>query len=276
MLYAVHHVALLNLCLAARVQGLTSLATSFSSFLFAPSRLRASLLLLAYLLSASTLQADDKKPDAAKPIVERASYFRDIRPVFQEHCQGCHQPAKRGGEFLMTDFTKLLKGGESGLPAIVPSYPAKSNLVTQITPDKDGHAEMPAEGKPLAEAQRDLIARWISEGAVDDTPASAKAQFDTAHPPTYPQPPLITAVDIAPDGALTAISGYHEVLLHRTADLGKGPRESLAGRLIGLSERIQSVRFSPDGKLLAVAGGSPGRMGEIQIWNVADQTLKLA
>ncbi len=257
-------------------RGLLGLAAEATSYLFAPSRLRASLLLLACLLSTALLQAEDKKPDASKPTVERASYFRDIRPVFQEHCQGCHQPAKRGGEYLMTDFTKLLKGGESGLTAIVPGNPAKSNLVTQITPDKDGHAEMPQEAKPLAETQRDLIARWISEGATDDTPASAKAQFDAAHPPTYPQPPLITALDVSPDGALTAISGYHEVLLHRTADLGKGPKESLAGRLIGLSERIQSVRFSPDGKLLAVAGGSPGRMGEIQIWNVADQTLKLA
>jgi mono/diheme cytochrome c family protein/roadblock/LC7 domain-containing protein len=264
-------------CLASLSRGLTSPA---QKFLFAPSRLRAIALLLAALLCASNLHAedkkDDKKNDSTKPAVERASYFRDIRPIFQEHCQGCHQPAKRGGDFLMTEFAKLLQGGESGLAAIVPGYPAKSNLVTQITPDKDNHAEMPAEAKPLNETQRDLIARWISEGATDDTPASAREQFDAAHPPKYPQPPLITALDVSPGGSLVAISGYHEVLLHRTADLGKGPKESLAGRLIGLSERIQSVRFSPDGKLLAVAGGSPGRMGEIQIWNVADKSLQLA
>ncbi len=268
MLPAVDCVVLMSQRFVSRIQGLTSLASGIA---FAPAWLRVSSLLLGVLLSTSLLHAEDKQPT-----VERASYVRDIRPVFQENCQGCHQPAKRGGDFLMTDFAKLVKGGESELAAIVPGSPTKSNLVAQITPDKDGHAEMPAEGKPLAESQRELIARWISEGAVDDTPANAKQLFDADHPPTYPQPPLITALDVSPDGELTAISGYHEVLLHRTADLGKGPRESLAGRLIGLSERIQAVRFSPDGKTLAVVGGSPGRMGEVQLWNVADRSLKLA
>ena len=22
------------------------------------------------------------------------SYYKDVRPIFQQHCQGCHQPAK--------------------------------------------------------------------------------------------------------------------------------------------------------------------------------------
>ena len=33
---------------------------------------------------------------------------------------------------------------------------------------------------------------------------------------------------------------------------------SLVARLVGMSERIESVAFSPDGAALAVAGGSPG------------------
>ena len=47
-------------------------------------------------------------------------------------------------------------------------------------------------------------------------------------------------------------------------------------RLVGLSERIESAVFSPDGKLLAVTGGSPGRFGEVQIWDVAAKELKLS
>ena len=73
---------------------------------------------------------------------------------------------------------------------------------------------------------------------------------------------MITALDFSPDGSLLAVSGYHEVLLH------KADGSELIGRLVGLSERIQSLKFSPDGKRLAVAGGSPARMGEIQIWDV--------
>jgi WD40 repeat protein len=64
-----------------------------------------------------------------------------------------------------------------------------------------------------------------------------------------------------------AASGYHEVLLHKPDGSG------IVGRLVGLSERIQALKFSPDGKRLAVAGGSPARMGEIQIWDVEKKEL---
>ena len=46
--------------------------------------------------------------------------------------------------------------------------------------------------------------------------------------------------------------------------------------MIGLSERVESVRFSPDGKRLAVTGGLPGRMGEVQVWDVEKQSLLLS
>src|SRR5687767_13759432 len=34
--------------------------------------------------------------------------------------------------------------------------------------------------------------------------------------------------------------------------------------------------FSPDGKLLAAAGGRPARMGEVQIWDVEKRVLKVS
>ncbi|MEO1991507.1 MAG: DUF1549 domain-containing protein [Pirellulales bacterium] len=44
-------------------------------------------------------------------------------------------------------------------------------------------------------------------------------------------------------------------------------------RLVGLSERVERVRFSPDGSKLLVTGGNPSRMGEVQIWDVDDGAL---
>ncbi|MEC8928311.1 MAG: DUF1549 domain-containing protein [Verrucomicrobiota bacterium] len=203
---------------------------------------------------------------AEKPV----SYYEDIRPILQANCQGCHQPAKDKGGYVMTDFKSLLAGGDSEKTAVVPKDAAKSHLFALITPNAKGEAEMPKGKKPLSKADVELIAKWIAAGAADDTPANARARFDVDNPPIYTLPPVITSLDYSPDGKLLAVAGFHEVLLHKADGSG------LVARLIGMSERIESVRFSPDGKQLAVTGGLPARMGEVQIWDVQKQELTLS
>lgn len=198
------------------------------------------------------------------------SYFKQVLPIFRaKNCTGCHQPAKRGGDYVMTDFATLLKGGESGTAAVVPGKPAESELLAQITP-KDGKADMPKDGAPVTEAELGLIKKWIEQGANNDTPASNKLRYDAEHPPEYLAPPVLKAVKFAPAGDVLAVAGYHEVLLHKPD--GRG----LVARLVGESERIEAIAFSPDGTQLAACGGSPGRFGEVQIWDIAKRELKLS
>lgn len=218
----------------------------------------------------SPLSADETAASAnGRPDGEVISYYRQIRPVFQASCQGCHQPAKAEGGYVMTDFSRLLIGGESELPAVVPGKPDESYLVELITADGD-QAEMPKGRPALPESDIRLIRQWIAQGARNDTPDNAVERYDRDHPPEYSRLPIITSVDYSPDGSILAVSGFHEVLLHRTDGGG------LTGRLIGLSARIEAVRFSPDGTRLAVAGGLPERTGELQIWDVSRQTLLLS
>lgn len=217
--------------------------------------------LALFAFSANGLLAEEPAPAA------KVSYWKEVRPIFQQHCQGCHQPAKKGGQYLMTSVADMLKAGKSELPGIVPGDPDESELIVQLEPIGELPAAMPKGKPPLAKVEIDLIRRWISEGAVDDSPPASSVQIDAEHPPVYQMPPVVSAITYSPDGQLLAVSGYHEVLLH-SADGGQ-----IVARLVGLSERIESLAFSPDGKLLAVTGGSPGRFGEIQIWNVAEKKL---
>jgi len=203
---------------------------------------------------------------------DRISYYEEVLPVFQAKCHGCHQPAKAKGGYIMTSFEQLLEGGDTDV-AIIPGDPEKSYLIDQIALDEHGKAEMPKKEEPLAPAEIALITRWIAEGAADDTPENARQRYDAEHLPSYSRPPVITSLDFSPDGTLLAVSGFHEVLLHTIDASGTA---SPKARLVGLSDRIESVRFSPDGKLLAVTGGRPGRMGEVQIWDVAKAKLKLS
>ena len=218
---------------------------------------------IAFAFTTQLLCAADPPAAGGPP-----GYFRDIRPILQNHCLGCHQPAKAEGSYVMSaDFAGLLKGGESGEAAIVPGKPDESHILAMVAP-ADGKAEMPKDKPPLAADQIEKLRAWIAAGATDDTPASVRALVDALHPPLYEGAPVINAIDFSSDDALLAVSGYHETLLFA------GDGSALVARLVGQSERVQSVAFSPNGQLLAVTGGSPGRLGELQVWDVASRQLK--
>lgn len=230
---------------------------------------RYSVCLALMLSAAATLRGADK-PTQTSAQPSEVSYYRDVRKVIQQNCQGCHQPAKSMGGYIMTSHAFLFEKGESGETPIVVGQPNKSKIVDMVNPHNGKPAAMPRGKEPLVDRDVKLIEKWIAQGAKDDTPATAREVVNEQHPPTYLLPPVITAIGFSPDGKILAVSGYHEVLLHN------GDGSGTAVRLIGLSERIQSLAFSPDGKLLAVSGGDPGRFGEVQIWDVAKHKLKLS
>jgi len=203
---------------------------------------------------------------AEEPV--KVSYYKDVRPILQQNCNGCHQPAKPLGGYVTTNHDDLLKAGEREKPGVVPGKPGESYLLQQIKVQANGKAEMPRNRDPLNVIQIKTITDWIAQGAIDDTPASAKATaVDAAHPPKYSAPPVVTALSFSRDGTRLAVTGYHEILLYDTS------KYALKSRLIGISERVQSVAYSPDGKKLAAVGGAPGRFGEIQIWNPDTEKL---
>lgn len=232
---------------------------------------RRLLTLVLSVLSLSILSvtglAEPTEPESnTKPV----SFNTDIEPIFSRNCFGCHQGAKQQGSYVMTDFDSLLTGGESDEAAIVPGKPDESYLIKQIT-SIDGKAAMPAEPfKALSQIEVDLVRRWISEGANNDSPADSGPRYTADNPPVYSGAPPIPSIDVAPDGTTLAVAGYHEVLL---LDSTNGQRKA---RLVGISPRINTVRFSPDGKRIAAVGGTPGLRGELQIWNVDSGELELS
>ena len=210
---------------------------------------------VAFILLGATALGDDK------PV----SFYKEVVPLFKRSCNGCHHPGKLKGQLDLTTHAALLKGGKHGSP-ITAGDPKKSSLIAEISGDEPN---MPEEGDALTTDEVALIERWIAQGAKDDTPTNANS-FKLAAAPSYAAPPVISAMAYSPDGSLLAISGYHEVLLHKAAE------SNLLGRLIGESPRVESFAFSPDGKYLAVAGSAPARFGEIQIWDVSSNALAQA
>ncbi|MGK0218741.1 MAG: hypothetical protein ACI9HE_002236 [Planctomycetota bacterium] len=216
------------------------------------------------LLLSSAMGIARQEQDPAQEV----SFARDVLPIMRAQCQACHQPAKAEGGIILMNHAQLLVSIDE-MPLVVPGKPEESLLLDLIIADGDTPPEMPVDRPPLTEQQVELIKRWIAAGAPDDSIAE-----DGHHAPElYPRPPVVTSLAFSPDGNLLAVSGRGEVLLH---EVGDRLTPSPAGRLAGLSERIESIAFSPDGKRLAVAGGSPGLQGEVQIWSVAKAELLLS
>jgi mono/diheme cytochrome c family protein len=44
------------------------------------------------------------KEEAARDPNTPVSFYKEIRPILQANCVGCHQPAKAKGDYIMTDF----------------------------------------------------------------------------------------------------------------------------------------------------------------------------
>jgi WD40 repeat protein len=184
------------------------------------------------------------------------SYHREIRPILQRSCQGCHQPNLKTSDLDLTTFAGLAAGGKRGA-TLKAGAPAESLLVKYLTGEMK--PQMPVGQPPLPPEQIELVRSWIAAGAKDDTPAETAA---AAGPVTYKQAPVITALAFSPDGSTIGVSAYREVLL--VSLTGNAPPR----RLSGLSERIHSLAFSADGSLLVAAGGTPARFGEVQFWDV--------
>lgn len=222
------------------------------------------------ILCSFSLAFADEQPPAESTENSEISYHKEIEPILRRSCFGCHQGAKRLGSYVMTDFAALTSGGETGEPAIVPGKPDESYLVDQITV-VDGFAEMPkAPVKHLSQVEIDTIRKWIEQGANNDSPDDDGPRYTSDNPPVYTGAAPLPSIDVSPSDPLIAVAGFHEVILLNSAN-GK-----LQGRMVGLSPRINSVRFSPDGKRLAAAGGTPAVGGEVQIWDVDTRELKLS
>lgn len=94
-------------------------------------------------------------------------FNRDIRPVLSENCFRCHgpDPAARKGKLRLDLRDDALAPRKNGA-AIVPGKPAESGVIKRLlTTDPDDVMPPPDTHKQVTPAQRELIRRWIFEGA---------------------------------------------------------------------------------------------------------------
>ena len=103
---------------------------------------------------------------AAPP--DRIGFNRDVRPIMSDTCFRCHGPDRnaRKAEMRLDIREEATKATRSGRTPIAPGDPDRSEIIarvfstgTNVMPPKYAH-------KDLTQAQKDIIRRWVAEGAV--------------------------------------------------------------------------------------------------------------
>lgn len=111
------------------------------------------------LTQPASASASDNSDSAA------ASFYENhVVPVFQAHCSRCHEQKEQGG-LRVSDRQRLLQGGESGEPAVVPGHPEDSYLFALVSAPADDY-RMPPKGSGLSSDEVEILRQWITDGAV--------------------------------------------------------------------------------------------------------------
>ncbi|HET6572920.1 MAG TPA: DUF1553 domain-containing protein [Fimbriiglobus sp.] len=132
---------------------------------------RLLLIALAGLVAGPAAAADPK-----------LKYNRDVRPILSENCFACHGPdsAARKAK-LRLDVRDVAVEAE----AIVPGKPDDSGAIQRIFADDESERMPPAKShKTLTAAQKDILKRWVAEGAVYE-------RHWSLIPPTRPAVPTV-------------------------------------------------------------------------------------
>ena len=91
-----------------------------------------------------------------------------VRPMLARHCFKCHGPddKARKAHLRLDTRADALKPASSGAIPIVPGKPDESELVSRIFADDPGERMPPAAAHlPLTDSDKELLKRWIAEGA---------------------------------------------------------------------------------------------------------------
>jgi hypothetical protein len=123
----------------------------------------------------------------------RPDFERDVLPLFKARCYRCHDVRKGKGDLRLDVRSSVLRGGESGEPAVVPGHSGKSELIRRVSSTEEAEM-MPPKGKRLSAAEVRLLRDWIDAGA--RWPDQLAGEGARAHwafrPPVRPPLPPVT------------------------------------------------------------------------------------
>ena len=162
--------------------------------------------------------------DTTGDVKQALGFDRQVAPLLASHCLDCHSGAEAKGGLDLTRRERAIAGGESG-PAYVPGSLDKSLIWSRIESD-----EMPPK-KPLNAAEKQVVRRWIEQGALWGTDPIDRFRISTStragldwwsfQPVVRPKPPQLSGEALIRNAAIR--NPIDQFIVTRLAEQGLTP-----------------------------------------------------
>lgn len=202
----------------------------------------------------------------------RATFERDILPIFEARCVECHGRTHAYGESRLRLHSFDAVRAHIGTTMIIPGFASSSEVYRRVALPADDWDIMPADGDPLTPEQIAAIGAWIESLAPGDLAEPARgaqqgrASPDAAAPPSTESPSIDSGtIDSGRiDGAIARLRslGAHADRIALDADLVRVSFAPVASRctdetleaLTGLEPVLAELDLSAS--LISDAGGA--------------------
>ena len=111
---------------------------------------------------------DNPTKDEPLP-TENISYVNHVKPFLTNYCGKCHGAKMPKAGINLASFEGIMRGGKGKQPILLPGDPDKSSLVLAVEHKGRHNMPPPKEKAQPNEAQKEMLRKWVSEGAKDDS-----------------------------------------------------------------------------------------------------------
>ena len=111
---------------------------------------------------------------------QTVDFKRDIQPILENRCWDCHSADAQEGDLRLDQRLAILRGGGSGIAAIVPGKPDQSYLLDVIS-HRDPDLKMPPESDRIPEKEINLLTQWIQQGAIWPGQEEVDSKLESDH-----------------------------------------------------------------------------------------------
>ena len=120
----------------------------------------------------------------------------EIAPILEQRCWHCHGEDEQESGLRLDRRSRMIRGGDSGLAAVVPGEPKQSYLI-EVIKHLDAGMEMPPDEDQLPADEIAVLEAWVEQGAIwpgqmETSDEKEEVDLWSFQPVQRPQVPQVT------------------------------------------------------------------------------------